>query len=94
MDWIVLAWQNSVKNSVLKLWLISNLMHKILICLHIMHLLKSSTCFEHCSAHLQEVYVVIVYMQPVKKQLFLNRCTGHLPADSDNARGCIYTVTT
>jgi len=40
-------------------------MHKILIYLHIIHLLKSSTCFEHCPAHLQEVYVVIVYMQPL-----------------------------
>ena len=27
--------------------------------------LKSSTCLEHYSAHLQEVYVVIVYMQPL-----------------------------
>jgi hypothetical protein len=25
------------------------------------HLLKSSTCFEHNPAHLQEVHVVIVY---------------------------------
>ena len=28
-------------------WLISNLMHKILIYSHTIHLLKSSTCFEH-----------------------------------------------
>ena len=49
----------------------SNLMHKILIYLHIIHLLKSSTCFEHCLAHLQEVYVVIVYMQP----LVSSRCS-------------------
>jgi hypothetical protein len=35
-------------------------MHKILIYLHIIHLLKSSTCFEHCLTHLQEVYVVII----------------------------------
>ena len=34
-------------------------MHKILIYLHIIHLLKSSTCFEHYPALLQEVYVVI-----------------------------------
>ena len=27
--------------------------------------LKSSTCFEHYPAHRQEVYVVIVYMQPL-----------------------------
>jgi len=40
-------------------------MHKILIYLHIIYLLKSSTCFEHYPAHLQEVCVVIVYMQPL-----------------------------
>jgi hypothetical protein len=34
-----------------------------LIYLHIIHLLKSFTYFEHYPAHLQEVYVVIVYMQ-------------------------------
>jgi hypothetical protein len=45
--------------------LISNLMQKILVYLHIIHLLKSSTCFEHYPALLQEVYVVIVYMQPL-----------------------------
>jgi len=33
-------------------------MHKILIYLYIIHLLKSSTGFEHYTAHLQEVYVV------------------------------------
>ena len=73
-----------------------------------MHLLKSSTCFEHHPAHLQEVCVVIVYMQhlvsslsagdcPVhrlrKNQFFLNRCTRQSPADSDDTRGCIYTFT-
>jgi hypothetical protein len=64
-------------------------MHKILIYLHIIQLLKSSTCFEHYPAHHQEVYVVIVYMQPLVSSLsagdclvhrlrkdFLNRCTG------------------
>jgi len=40
-------------------------MHKILIYLHIIHLLKSSTCFEHYPAQIQEVYVVIVYLQPL-----------------------------
>ena len=29
---------------------------------------------------------------PVKKELFLNRCTGQSPADSDNTKGCIYTI--
>jgi len=39
-------------------------MHKVVIYLHIIRLLKSSTCFEHYPAHLQEVCVVTVYMQP------------------------------
>jgi len=30
--------------------------------IYILHLLKSSTCFEHYPAHLQDVYVVIVYI--------------------------------
>ena len=64
-------------------------MHKILIYLHIIYLLKSSACFEHYSAHPQEVYVAIEYMQPLvlslsagdclvhllRKNFFLNRCT-------------------
>jgi hypothetical protein len=40
-----------------------------LIYLHIMHSLNSSTCFEHYPAHLKEVYVVIVYMQPLVSSL-------------------------
>src|SRR5215475_5801749 len=58
-------------------WLISNLMHKILIYLHIIHLLESSTCFEHCPAHVQEVYVVIVYMQPLVSPLSAGDCLVH-----------------
>jgi len=47
---------------------------QILICLYIIHLLKSSTCFEHYPAYLQEVYVVIVYMQTlVSSQLTFYR---------------------
>jgi len=89
-------------------WLISNLIHKILVYLHIIHLLKSSTCFEHYPSHLQEVYVIIVCMQPLvsslfagdclvhrlRKQFFLNRCTRQSPAESDDTRGCIYTIMT
>ena len=88
-------------------WLISNLMHKILIYLHLIHLLKSSTCFEHYPARLQEVYVEIVYTQPLVSSLsagdclvhrlrknVLNRCTRESPAESDDTRGCIYTITT
>jgi len=33
---------------------------------------------------------------PVKKELyfFLNRCTGQSPAEGDDTRGCMYTITT
>ena len=49
-------------------------MHKILIYLYVIHLLKSSTCFEHYPAHLQEVYVVTVYMQPLVSSLSAGDC--------------------
>jgi hypothetical protein len=58
-------------------WLISNLMHKILIYSHIIHSLKPSKCFEHCPAHLQEVYVVTVYMQPLVSSLSAGDCLVH-----------------
>ena len=59
------------------LGLISNLMHKILIYLHIIHLLNSSTCFEHYPAHHQEVHFVIVYMQPLVSSLSAGNCLVH-----------------
>ena len=67
----------------------------LFIYLQIIHLLKSSTCFEHYPAHLQEVYVVIVYMQPLVSSFsagapVLNRRTRQSPAESDDTRGCIY----
>jgi hypothetical protein len=52
-------------------------MHKILVYLHIIHLLKSSTCFEHYSAHLPKVYVVIVYMQTLVSPLSAGDCLVH-----------------
>jgi hypothetical protein len=52
-------------------------MHKILIYLCILRLLNSSTCFEHCPAHLQEVYAVIVYMQPLVSSLSAGDCPLH-----------------
>jgi hypothetical protein len=52
-------------------------MHKILIYLHIIHLLKSPTCFEHYPAHLQEVYVIIVYMHPLVSSLSAGDCFMH-----------------
>ena len=39
--------------------------------------LKSSTCFEHYPAHLQEVYVVTVYMQPLVSSLSAGDCPVH-----------------
>jgi hypothetical protein len=39
--------------------------------------LKSSTCFEHYPAHLQEVYVVIVYMQHLVSSLSAGNCLVH-----------------
>jgi len=52
-------------------------MHKILIHLYIIHLLKSSTCFEHYPAHRQEVYIVIVCMQPLVSSLSAGDCPVH-----------------
>jgi len=52
-------------------------MHKILVYLHIIHLLKSSTCFKHYPAHLQEVCIVIVYMQPLVSSLSAGDCFLH-----------------
>jgi len=49
-------------------------MHKILIYLYVIHLLKSSTCFAHCPAHFQEVYIVIVHMQPLVSSLYAGDC--------------------
>ena len=52
-------------------------MHKIIIYLYIIYLLKFSTYFEYCPAHLQEVYVVIVYMQPLVSSLSTGDCLVH-----------------
>jgi hypothetical protein len=42
--------------------------------LYIIHLLKSSTCFEHYPAHLQ-IYIIIIYMQPLES----SHCAGDCP---------------
>jgi len=52
-------------------------MYKILIYLYIIHLLKSSTCFEHYPAHLQDVYVATVHMQPLVSSLSAGDCPVH-----------------
>jgi len=64
--------------------------------------------FRAYPAHLQEVHVVIVYMQSLvsslsagvcfvhrlRKKFFLNRCTRQTPAESDDTRNWICTITT
>jgi hypothetical protein len=50
---------------------------QILIYLHIIHSLQSSTCFEDYPAHLQEVYVITVYMQPLVSSLSAGDCLVH-----------------
>jgi hypothetical protein len=52
-------------------------MHKILIYLYIIYLLKSSTCFGHCPAQIQEIYIVILYMEPVVLSLSAGDCPVH-----------------
>ena len=49
----------------------------VIIYLRIIHLLISCTCFEHYPAHLQEVYVVIVYMQYLVSLLCAGDCLVH-----------------
>jgi hypothetical protein len=51
----------------------------LFIYLYIIHLLKSSTCFEHCPAYHQEVYVIIVYiyMQLLVSSLSASDCLVH-----------------
>ena len=36
-------------------------------------------------------FIKILYMF---QELFLNWCTGQSPAESDDTRGCLYTITT
>ena len=56
---------------------ITSLRNKLLVYLHIIHLLKSSIRFELYPAHLQEVCVVIVYMQPLVSSLSAGDCLVH-----------------
>jgi len=52
-------------------------MNKIHIYLRTIYLLKSSTSFNHYPAHLQKVYVVIIYMQPLVTSLCAGDCPVH-----------------
>jgi hypothetical protein len=60
-------------------------MHKILIYLHIIDLLKSFTCFELYPAHPQEIYVVIVYIQPLVLSLSAGDCLVHRLTGAQNS---------
>jgi hypothetical protein len=42
-----------------------------------LHMVKLYTCFEYYPSHLQEVYVVIVYMQPMVSSLCAGDCLVH-----------------
>jgi len=76
---------------------------QILIYLYIEHLLKSSTCFEHYPAHLQEVYAsgIVTLCRslscaPVKKELSFLTGTqdSHLQRVTIPEAAYIYTITT
>jgi hypothetical protein len=64
-------------------------MHKILVYLNIINLLKFSTCFEQYPAHLQEVYVVTVYMQPPVSSLSAGDCIVHRLRKNSSAGDCV-----
>ena len=78
----------------------TNLMYKLFI---LIHLLYSSTCFEHYCAHLQEDKVLLV--RYLISSLSLgdcsvhrvressgNLCTEQSPKDSDDTRCCTNTI--
>ena len=67
-------------------------MNKILIYLRIIHLLKSSTFIEHYPAHLQEVYVVIVYMQPLVSSLSAGDSLVHRLRKTQNSYLFMYNT--
>ena len=70
-DWL------TVHRSVALVYLQLDAQNSYLFTYTVIHLLKSSTCFEHYPAHLQEVYVVIVYMQPLVSPLSAGDCLVH-----------------
>jgi hypothetical protein len=55
--------------------------------LHIIHLLKSSTCFERYPAYVQEGYVVTLYMQPLVSSLSADDCPVHRLRESSFLTG-------
>jgi len=63
------------------IWLISNLMQKIIIYFYIIHLLKSSTCFEHCPPCSSSGSLcrncIYIYMQPLVSSLSAGDCPVH-----------------
>jgi len=61
----------------------TNLMHKFFI---LIHLIYSSTCFEHYYAHLQEDNCISTTSGIVT--IFRNLCSEQSPKDSDDTRCC------
>jgi len=61
-DWLTVLQRSSIT----LVWS-PNWCTKFLFIFYVIHLLKSSTCFKHYPAHLQEVHVVIVYRCPRRK---------------------------
>ena len=64
-------------NIPINLALISNLMHKILIYFTYNTFIKILYMFRALPAHFQEVYVVILYMQPLVSSLSAGDCLVH-----------------
>ena len=76
----------------------TNLMHKYFILIHLLH---SSTCFEHYCAHLQEdncintasgIVTLFGWLFSTKVMRGL-RCTEQSPKDSDDTRCCVNLLT-
>jgi len=74
----------------------TTLMHKFFI---LIHLLRSSTCFEHYYAHLQEDScistasgIVTAFGWLFSTQSSRNLCTEQSPKDSDDTRCCTNTI--
>jgi hypothetical protein len=72
----------------------TNLIYKFFI---LVHLLYSSTCFEHYCAHLQEDSCIntasgIVTLFGLQVESSRNLCTEQPPKESDDSRCCVNTI--
>ena len=79
----------------------TNLMHKFSISIHLLH---SSTCFEHYYAHLQEEKIVLTQhlvsslslgdcsVHRLREESSRNLCTEQPPKESDVTRSCTNAI--